>query len=602
MRGACRRMRAASLALCALACLWGPRAGTAAQGSSGSAESMGPRFAFHCIGLPDTLLRSEPMAAGTLERLWDRAELEALAGRLRERLAGLSRYDATLRLVLVPGAGTSPGTAMMTLVTASAPGVFPRRAVAVMAQGSDFPGAQRSFLRGSGGSASPEAIAAGIAAIRDDAVAAGRYAAVVAVDSLVPMEGEVRVHLRVAAGPPAAFEALELPGATATRPSAAAAIAGLKRGRTVTPSTLADAKERLVGSELFDIVGEPRVLAGREPGRARVVIPVEESHSSHFEGALGVAQGGGVTGLIDLGLGNIAGSGRTAGARWQGQGGGLSTYALRYREPALFGKPIDAALSLDADVADSLYTQTRWALAFGGRPLPRARGSLALARSGSVYSGFGRGSSGTWSVLGSLEWQALTPRPNPVRGFAAAIQLEGGRRTERYPGYPGIRRGLARGKVSLASATPLGGARVLHASARAEETSLGGGEFPVEELRYLGGGDGLRGHRDRAFAGNRIAALNLEHRWLTDPRGGRAYLFFDAARHALDVPVAAGTDAGAGGSAALARTQLSDGWEMGYGVGLQAPVASGLAGVELGIRPGAALREATVHLRYASRW
>jgi hypothetical protein len=25
-------------------------------------------------------------------------------------------------------------------------------------------------------------------------------------------------------------------------------------------------------------------------------------------------------------------------------------------------------------------------------------------------------------------------------------------------------------------------------------------------------------------------------------------------------------------------------------------------GVELGLRPGAALREATIHIRYASRW
>jgi hypothetical protein len=47
---------------------------------------------------------------------------------------------------------------------------------------------------------------------------------------------------------------------------------------------------------------------------------------------------------------------------------------------------------------------------------------------------------------------------------------------------------------------------------------------------------------------------------------------------------------------------LSDGWELGYGAGLQTRMASGLMGVELGLRPGAALREATIHIRYASRW
>jgi hypothetical protein len=57
-----------------------------------------------------------------------------------------------------------------------------------------------------------------------------------------------------------------------------------------------------------------------------------------------------------------------------------------------------------------------------------------------------------------------------------------------------------------------------------------------------------------------------------------------------------------GASTTLARTELSDGWELGYGAGIKTPVASGVAGLELGLSPGAALREATIHVRYASRW
>jgi outer membrane protein assembly factor BamA len=333
-----------------------------------------------------------------------------------------------------------------------------------------------------------------------------------------------------------------------------------------------------------------------------VVIPVEEANASSFQGALGMGSGGGLTGLLDIALGNIGGSGRSAGARWAGLGDGNSNYALRYREPALFGRPIDATFQLDAQVAESLYTQTRWLLGFGVRPVARTQGALALARTGSVYSGIGRGSSGTWSALGRFEWQGLGPRMNPTRGWGASLEMEAGTRTESYPGVPELTRGLLREGATLQTAAPLGGRRVLYARFRAEQISLGEGAFPAEELLYLGGSNGLRGHRDRAYAGNRMLAMSLEQRWITSPSGGRCYVFLDAARHELAAPVEAGAITAPGSSSSLARTVLSDGWEMGYGAGLLTRMASGLVGLELATRPAAALREATIHVRYTSTW
>jgi hypothetical protein len=578
----------------------------------GSFREAAPKFTLAAEGIPDSLLQDED--EDRFARLWERGELEALAGRLRDRLLRLGRYEATLRLTIANGNGSAPGSARLSLWRppgkdggagrSEPPTVDPPRAVVVVtgAPPAGLSDPARSFERGSGADARPGGIAAGIAAIRDDAVTQGRYAAAVSVDSVVRVEDEVWVHLSIDPGPPVVVEGLELPGATATRPAAAAAIAGLKAGRRITPALLADARERLIGSDLFATVGEPRVLPGREPGRARVLIPVEERNVSHFEGALGVTRDGGLTGLIDLALGNIGGSGRAAGARWAGLGEGRAAYALRYREPALLGKPIDGSFSLDADVADSLFTQTRWALALGGRPAPRARGSVAFARSGSVYAGIGRGSSETWSVTGRIEWQSLSPRMNPASGLAAALELESGNRTERYPGIPEARRGLLRAKASLASAASLGGPRVLYGAVRAERVTLGAGDFPAEELRYVGGSEGLRGHRDRAFAGNGTLIFNVEQRWITDPRGGRAYFFLDVARHTLDAPVTAGAAAGLGAAASLARTELSPGWEVGYGAGLKTRMASGVAGLELGLAPGAALRQATIHVRYTSSW
>ncbi|HLQ67811.1 MAG TPA: BamA/TamA family outer membrane protein [Candidatus Limnocylindrales bacterium] len=568
--------------------------------------------------LPDSLRAEAGAGPADSSRLWSGPELESAALKVRDLLARRGDAAAIVRLVLSRGIGGAPGTAALSVARPGAPAA-PLATVATLAPSANpvlnaatpLPGAladslAAAYRAASHGAVSIDGIAAGLSAARDVLIDAGYYAAEVGLDSLAVSGGCARAHLRVLAGPPAVVEAVELPGGTATRPSTAASIAGLRSGMRVTPAVLAEARERLAGSGLFTSVGDPRLAPGTSPGGARVVIPVEEERSSRFEGALGVAREGGVTGLVDLALGNIAGSGRSAGLRWFGPGGGRSEYAARYREPSLFGRRVDATVSLDAQVADSLFTQTRWSLAVGRYPGAGTRASLALVRSGSVFSGLARGSTTTWSLAGQAAMDRLRPVLNPRRGFRAAVTAEGGSRGERFPGLPPASHGLFRGDVAIEGAVPAGPDRAIVASARGRGAFLGGDAFPAEELFFVGGSEGLRGHPDRAFAGSRVAVASIEHRWITDERGGRLYLFGDAARHELPKPLAAGSvalPAASGGSAAsLARTVLSRGWEFGYGAGLRTRMASGLVGLELGFAPGEPLRRATIHVRYASTW
>jgi outer membrane protein assembly factor BamA len=577
---------------------------------SGSVSTAGS-YRLSVEGTPDSVLSALALTTESLGRTWSGGDLEPLAIRMRDLLARQGVVDATVRLILSPGAGTSPGRARLVLVsrgcdTTSVPRIEPL----LDGGGDQTPALAAAFTRGIAGALSADALAAGIVAVRDALIARGFYAAEVGIDSIsTAAPGAVtRVHVRVRAGAASTVESVELSGASATRPSAAGAIAGLRRGRAVTPAILEEARARLGESGLFAAVGDPRVAPGSVPGRARVVIPVEEASVSRFEGAVGVADEGGVTGLIDLALGNIAGTGRAAGFRWIGPGYGRADYTARYREPALFGRALDATLALDAQVADSLFTHMRWSLAVGGRVWAGGRASLALARSGSVYSGLARGASATWALAGRLTSSRLAPPLNPTGGIAATAGVEVGRRVETYPFAPRSSRGVFRGDAGAEWASGLGPRRALYASLRAEGVSLPGEGYPAEELRFVGGSEGLRGHRDRAFGGNRILAATLEHRWITDARGGRVYVFADAARHDLEAPLAAGTAAlppsvASGGSAAsLARTVLSPGWEFGYGAGLRTRVASGLVGLDLGLAPGEPLRRATIHLRYASSW
>lgn len=590
----------------------------AAAGAPAGAPAAGETYTLRMDGLPDSLRAELGADADDAGRRWSGAELESAALRIRDRLAKSGDAAATVRLVLLRGQGSAAGTASLELTRAVTPpsaapvasgtgrpvihAASPAPEPALLEAGAD------AYAKASRGATSVDAVAAGLSALRDVLIDAGYYGAEVGLDSLSMEAGAAPAcaHLRVVSGVPAVVEAVELPGATATRPATAATIAGLRPGTRIRPPVLAEARERLVQSGLFVLVGDPRVTPGAGPGGVRVSIPVEEERTSRFEGAVGIAREGGITGLVDLVLGNIAGSGRTAGFRWFGPGEGRSEYAAHYREPTLFGRRADLTLELNAQVADSLFTETRWSLALGYRPAASSRATLAVSRSGSTFTGPARGSSETWSLAARAGVDKLVPALNPTGGFRISASGEAGRRHELFPGFPEQARGLFRGDFELAGVSRLGPRRALAMSVHARGAALNGGTFPAEELSFLGGSEGLRGHPDRAFAGSRVVSGSIEQRWITDDRGGRLYLFADAAGHDLTRPLAAGSvplpSSGAAASASLARTMLSPGWEFGYGAGLRTRMASGLVGLELGLAPGEPLRRATIHVRYASTW
>ncbi len=595
--------------------------GAAATGNASLEHGMtrGDRFTLQAASIEDSLLSAAAgeEAAVARARLWGRLELEAMAARLRDQIARRGSLEASVRLVLHPGQGSTPGEAALRVDLPGEPdmasprvgGVKPARSVlraAIRVAGDTVAVAAyaRAFDRAAAAPGRPrlEAIASGVAAVRDVLLESGHYTGDATVDSIVPAGAITWVHLAVRPGALVRLESFELEGARTTRPNAAAAIAGVRRGERLRPAMLEAARDRLLASELFAVVGEPRVSPGSAPDLARLIVPVEEARSSRFEGVVGAAQGGGVTGAIDLALENIAGSGRAAGLRWSGLGAAGTEYAVRYREPALFGRPLDANAALDAHVVDSLFTRTRWSLGAGVHAGSRGHVTLSFARTGTTYGGVARGTNSDWTASAGVAWRALVPAANPRSGFAASVTGAGGRRREVFPGFPVVSRSLSRGSIQIEGALPRGAGSALHASARAEGTSLGGASFPAEELHYVGGNEGLRGHRERAFAGSRIATFSIEHRWLTDPAGGRAYLFADAAWHELARPLAAGNAAPGSAAGALARTELSDGWDFGYGAGLRTRAAAGTVGVEFGLRPGASLGAATLHLRYGSRW
>ena len=176
----------------------------AAHASETVSSAPGSRYTLRIEGVPDSVAAAVCGSDGATDRLWSREELDRVASSLRDALLSLVRYDATVRLTRIEGVGTAPGIAVVAAVAREAegggvpsPGATAARAVPHV-RTTDPRGpaaAEAAFARGVRASASAGAIAAGIGAVRDQAVAEGRYASTVSVDSVVPRGDEVHVHL-----------------------------------------------------------------------------------------------------------------------------------------------------------------------------------------------------------------------------------------------------------------------------------------------------------------------------------------------------------------------------------------------------------------------
>lgn len=411
------------------------------------------------------------------------------------------------------------------------------------------------------------------------------------IESLVVREGRVRAGLRLDPGPYLEVRELRFPGRTSTRESFLHRWLRFRPGRPYRESEWRGRLRRLEQSELFGRVGEPvlEILPatgspGGETARApalRIWMPVEETRHNRMEAALGLSGNSGrLSGFADLDLGNLFGTGRQVGFRWDRLQKDQSRLHLRFREPLLGPLPVGLRGSLEQEERDSTYTRlvaellletaVGWDLtAFAGgeyhRSLIGREPSERILRASSIVGG---------------RWE--TVRPGRWRGGRLEGVFRSGRSRIRPPsGGPSHSLRLNRADLESERYWPLGDVLVLRTTVTAAALSPPDSLPPSEALR-LGGGGTVRGYAEEEFASRRFGAAQLEL-GLGLPRE-RIYLFADGA---LYRPF--------GG-----RERSADLW--GIGIGLASETASRRVALDLGMPRGGSLREGRLHLRVETRF
>jgi outer membrane protein assembly factor BamA len=393
--------------------------------------------------------------------------------------------------------------------------------------------------------------------------------------------GSVDLALEIVEGRRRVIEGIGVSGGR-TKASTAAKLARVETGTAFDPWRLDEVKARLASSGLFSEVGDPTVRAGTADSLVMIEVPVTEPPSSSVSGLLGYAgRGGGAVGFVDLALGNIMGTGRSGGFRWERSGGGLSSYGAGYTEPWLGGLPLSLGLGLEHVTQDTTYSTT--ALKADVRVTARRGLSFALGvgherTAIAIPAGPGVTHRTRLALRAGVELDARDNAVDPREGLLLGVDGDWGHRRDGGPGYVeedvwNITKVRVRSEVYRR----LRGRHGLYVGACWRTVMTNESETPWDQLLRFGGASSIRGYREDQFRAEETGLLQIEHRVALDEAGSRIFLF-------ADLGYARGRGA-------------PPGTLLGYGVGIRTAAAGGVLGLDFAMGRGDSWSDGKVHVR-----
>ena len=446
-------------------------------------------------------------------------------------------------------------------------------------------------------------------ALRREAHRGHPFASIEIASAMEPARGEFALDVRLDRGPRVEIGGVLALGNTITRDDVIRR--ELRRGDTWTyDQRVVDRWVRsLRRTGYFEHVGEPGLSwSDSTAGLADLVISVSEGRPSRFEGVVGyqpasqagTAGGGGgaFTGLVDLVLGNLWGSGRRIAARWERPVAETTTLDLAYCEPWVGGVPIDAEARLAVEQRPG-YAVEQMEMHVSGELWPGliVGGSVGrdIARSDSIpllggprYRGY--------LLSGELDYDTRDHQLNPSAGLYYRLLWRASFRENQvndddfvdWSGAEGWPRNERTSVVRVDLEHFVGiGERVVAAigwhGAQVTSDGVDDALSDVDQLR-MGGVGSVRGYQQDQFSGDLSAWGTHELRYRLGVES-RAFAFIDAGavRSRRRDP--------------LGGTVTTTAWPVGYGVGLRARTGAGVLGIDFGWGRRDSFGQGKVHVR-----
>ncbi len=425
----------------------------------------------------------------------------------------------------------------------------------------------------------------------------------VKVDSLHILEShEIESFLTVDTGQPVTIDDIKINGNKTTRKGVILREIRIIPGEIYVQAKVSKIPRRLLKLGYFRKVDEPQIILNSQ-GKGELLINVEEGNMNNVDGVVGYnppnqnLEKGYFTGLIDISLANLMGTGRQIDAFWEKKDRKSQQLKFRYLEPWILGQPLHIGGSFRQLVQDTSFIKRNWTFDV----------NYDLSENVVLFTNIGREQISPDS-LGKIIWNLSESRSllinlglrydtrndliNPSAGLFYQTTVEFSKKnispnntvTENQNEHRNTY-DQKRITMDMEALFPLFKWQVISLALHGRHITSNEAEIPVSDLFRFGGSRTLRGYREDELWGEKIAWFNAEYRYLLS-QYSRAFMFIDGGYHSRST-----TKSGKNGK-----------YNFGYGIGFRIDTRLGLIGLDYGLAKGRSLSNGLVHVRLVNKF
>ena len=413
-------------------------------------------------------------------------------------------------------------------------------------------------------------------------------------DDSVSNDHYADIYLALDEGKQSRIDKIEVNGNTSTKDYVITRELRIEEGEEYSQQKIENLPRRLNKLRYFDPVPVPQFYIDSQ-NNGVLLVNVKERNTNNFDGVIGYVpaakdnESGYVTGLVNVTLRNIFGTGRAAAIRWQKLTRESQELELKYLEPWLFGYPFNLNAELFQRIQDTTYVQRRLggALEFlatediSASAFISTEEIIPTERTIPVFTVYNSSSLTTGLAL------RIDFRNDPIASTSGFLfetsysftnkEINGPEEYVTPETETDIN--LQRVTIGFGAFYEIFSRNVIAVNLNGKE--LSGPFFEQSDLWRFGGTRTVRGYREEQFLASRIAWANLEYRLMITQRS-YAFIFFDSGYYFLE----ADPDRG------IAQ---SEDYIFGYGLGITVETAIGLLGVSFALAQGDSFSEGKIH-------
>jgi outer membrane protein insertion porin family len=404
----------------------------------------------------------------------------------------------------------------------------------------------------------------------------------------------VDLYIKLEKGLKSKIDKIEVAGNNSTKDYVIVRELRIDAGEEYSQERVNNFPNRLNKLRFFEPVQAPQFYVDSD-NNGVLLIKVKEKNTNNFDGIIGYVpsasdnESGYVTGLVNVTLRNIFGTGRAAAVRWQKLTRENQELELKYLEPWLFGFPFNLNAELFQRIQDTTYVQRSigGALEFlateniSASAFVSTEEVIPTERDVPVFTVYNS------STLTSGLSLKIDLRDDPLAttgGFLFETSYSFSRKKINGPAEyitPGLETNpnLQRITAGFSAYYELFFRNIVAINVNGKE--LTGPFFEQSDLWRFGGTRTVRGYREEQFLASRIAWSNMEYRLMLTSRS-YAFVFFDAGYYFIEADESKGI---------VKNEDLI----FGYGLGITIKTAIGLLGVSFALAKGDSFSEGKIH-------